>query len=208
METINVRKTKWIITAMLLLSGIFVKAQPVMTVGPKAGVNFSKLTGVTDASWEPGLTAGFFMMYSEWEYFGISTDLLYSKKGSRYFVRPNEGSSSIQRVSLDYIEAPVLANFFLLGQESNIRPKIMVGPSFAYLIKAGQSGHNTTTIYTSDIGAVAGLGFNANIAEHTWFNFDARYTHGLFDIAGRNTNSDVKNQNISVTLGIGFGFGE
>ena len=221
-------------TIMMLccLSAGMLQAQDVanFTAGPRAGVNFAHFTDVDDVDNKTGLVAGVFMLYSFQEHFGISADLLYSMEGSSFksaqLVNGVVTSTNVS-TTLSYLRIPLQANLFLGDMGNTVRPKITLGPTFGFLLgvkneadftydagngnmvssttsNTDKKGYNTT-----DVGAVIGAGANIRLAERMWLNADARYLIGASKVFSDNsiTDKDVKNQNISLSVGIGFGIG-
>lgn len=180
--------------------------EKVWSIGPEVGASLSKYgsdAGTND--FKSGAIGGLFVTYSIKNTFGITTKLLYSQKGASF-------KSSDTKQTLNYVEVPVIARFFL-NKEGAFRPNIFVGPSFGFLTgatnKVGSSERvnidNYDTIYNSfDLGVTGGIGFNFLISTDTYFIIDARYTHGLSDIT--KAAGVVNNNSLGLTAGISFGF--
>lgn len=198
-----------------------------VSIGPKLGVNFSNLSNAEKAKTLTGLTAGGFFIYSIEEHFGVSADLLYSGEGAMYTTVNTEGNKIIStenKLRLNYIRIPLLANIFFGNLGDQLRPKISLGPSFGILagvknsstVSTTESGTTTVVEYKStnkngysgfDLGAIIGAGLNYKLSEQTWLNLDARYTIGtsdIYDVKPQNSDA-VKNNVISVTIGLAFG---
>jgi outer membrane protein W len=118
---------------------------------------------------------------------------------------------------MNYLRIPLKFQYFFGDLGDNVRPKLFIGPSFAFLMGGKtevRSGEVTTTIDSKDtfenfdVGLHIGAGFNYRLAERTWLNFDVAYTHGLLDVAGSKSGSDAQNRLVNVNLGVAFGFGE
>ena len=109
---------------------------------------------------------------------------------------------------LTYLRLPLRGYLFLGKYGDSFRPKFFAGPTIGVLLNAeSKYGDNKTDVKSAfndfDLGLAIGAGFNARIAEATWFNLDACYTHGLLDVA---ENTDGSNRNIGVMAGVLFGF--
>ncbi len=84
------------LTRAIFLSGIFLLscmdtsfAQQRISIGPRIGVNLSDMVGdINHHSMYPGWSVGGFIMYSDINHFGISGDVLFSQKGSKFENRP------------------------------------------------------------------------------------------------------------------------
>lgn len=205
---------KWVFAC--LLSGISLAgySQYTLTIGPRAGANFSTLRGLSHAEMKTCFSGGVFLLYSAREHWGFSADLLYSGKGTRYNAS-SRGTTPVpqeRKISLNYIELPLLVNYFFMDNGDVVRPKVMLGPSVSYLLSGKETGTGSGSAQFNkfDVGLVAGLGLNVQVATRMWINVDARYTHGLVDINKNNTlgTDDVKSRTISVLLGLGIGIAE
>lgn len=180
-------------------------AQSNTSVGLRLGANIANLGGdaETDGA-RIGLGLGGFVTYSASETFGITGELLYSQKGARF---DNQTSGETTQ-KLDYLDIPIYANYFL-NKSGDFRPKLMVGPTFSFLLNSETEDDNGNTteidgLESFDFGALFGIGFHYKVGNGIWLNLDARYTLGLLSITGDNDNS-VTNQNIAFMAGISFG---
>lgn len=174
-------------------------AQETLSIGPVVGINFSKITDVRNAEFNPGFTGGAQLTYSDINNWGVCAAMLYSQEGV------DVGSSGTE---LTYLRIPLKGYWFFRDNEDVFRPKIFAGLSLGLLldsdVKYGNTEVDVQNSYNGfDLGVSVGAGFNARIATGTWFNFDAGYTHGLLDVAD---NFNGKNRNIGVTAGVLFGF--
>jgi len=195
-----------VIFLSLSLSFNSLAQKKVWSVGPEAGVSFSKYgKDAGTNSYKSGAIGGMFLTYSILNTFAVTTKLLYSQKGASF-------ESIDTKQTLNYFEVPVIGRFFL-NKEGAFRPNIFVGPSFGFLTgatnKVGKNDRVDIENYKSvfngfDMGVTAGLGFNFLISNETYFIIDARYTHGLSDITIANGN--VNNNALGLTAGISFGF--
>ncbi len=180
--------------------------QKVWSVGPEAGVSFSKYGKEASTNdFKSGAIGGMFLTYSILNTFAVTTKFLYSQKGASF-------ESVDTKQTLNYFEVPLIGRFFL-NKEGSFRPNIFVGPSFGFLTgatnKVGSNDRvdieNYENIFNGfDLGVTGGMGFNFLISNETYFIIDARYTHGLSDITKANGN--VTNNALGLTAGISFGF--
>lgn len=194
------------ISLLALTSPFNSKAQTkdkVWSIGPEIGVNIAKHgRDLDESNFKPGLLVGGFVTYSIRDTYGFTGKVLFSQKGYEY---------NNYKETLTYVEIPVVARLFF-NREGTFRPNIFAGPSFGFLTGAkGQVGSNDAeqidnydNIYnTFDFGVTGGLGLNFEIAREIRFLIDARYTHGLSDIA--KSSADVNNNAIGITAGLSFG---
>lgn len=196
-------------------------AQQRFSAGPRLGLNLSNYWGNADGmKFKPGIAAGAFLMYSSLNHFGISADVMYSQRGTRF----NNGSLQFtQRVN--YLEIPVLARYFLT-LSGNFRPNLFVGPSLAIKMNAKRvnseynggglilpiDGENSNDFKNLDLGATGGFQLNWGVGNRQRFLIDARYNLGLTDVQTNLPNrwgprSSLQNSTITLTLGYGFGVG-
>lgn len=165
-------------------------------------------------SFKPGIAAGAFLMYSSLNHFGISADVLYSQRGTKY---DNGVIKYTQRVN--YLEVPVVARYFLT-LNGNFRPNIFVGPSLGIKLNAKRvngasevfNGENSNDFRNLDLGATGGFQLNWGTGNRQHFLIDARYNLGLSDVQTNLPNlwgrrSSLQNSTITIALGYAFGVG-
>lgn len=196
-------------TSLLFLSTSY--AQQRFSAGPRLGLNLSNYWGNADGmKFKPGVAAGAFLMYSSLNHFGISADVLYAQRGTRY---EKDGIKFTQRVN--YLEIPVAARYFLT-LAGNFRPNVFIGPSLGIKLNAkrvnGFDGENSNDFNNLDLGAIGGFQLNWGVGNRQRFLIDARYNLGLSgvqtnlpNIWGRRTS--LQNSTVTLTLGYGFGVG-
>lgn len=185
------------------------------SAGPRVGLNLSNYWGNADGmSFKPGIAAGAFLMYSSLNHFGISADVLYSQRGTKY---DNGAIKFTQRVN--YLEVPVVARYFLT-LNGNFRPNIFVGPSLGIKLNAKRvdgssaafNGENSNDFRNLDLGATGGFQLNWGTGNRQHFLIDARYNLGLSDVQTNLPNlwgqrSSLQNSTITIALGYAFGVG-
>ena len=215
--TKSVRVATFLVLSLCLSTGY---AQQRFSAGPRIGLNLSNYWGNADGmKFKPGLAAGAFLMYSSLNHFGISADVLYSQRGTRY----NNGSLKFtQRVN--YLEIPVVARYFLT-LSGNFRPNIFIGPSLAIKLNAKRvngeingvsssvvNADNSNDFKNLDLGATGGFQLNWGTGHRQRFLIDARYNLGLTGVQTALPNvwgprSSLQNSTVTFTLGYGFGVG-
>lgn len=178
-----------------------------LSFGPIVGANFSELHNLANSSSKTGVKLGAFVNYSTEKSFGLGLQVYYNQLGAN--IGNNTG-----KLKLSYIEVPLLATYYLGSsiKQGAIRPKVFIGPHVDFLLDAVDSNGislNTggTTINKVDYGVTVGAGLNYALANQTWLNFDVRYAAGLADVYKTATLSTVRNNNISINLGISFPLG-
>jgi outer membrane protein W len=198
-------------TAGALVSQVQAQSAKVWSIGPEVGVNFSKFgreAGPNDT--KAGVLAGFFLTYSIVDNFGITTKFLLSQRGPQYL--KNSTSGPLIKLTLNYVEVPILARFFL-NKSGKFRPNLFVGPSLNFLmggttkegdLDAVKIPNYTDAFNTFDLGLTGGLGLNFAIADETRILLDARYVYGISDVTKSSENAN--NQTISISAGVQFGF--
>ncbi len=195
------------IVISVMLSASALKAQQkTWSIGPEAGLSFSKYGGDAGTNdFKVGAIGGLFLTYSIQNTFAITGKILYAQKGAAF-------QTNDVKQTLNYIEVPIIGRFFL-NKEGTFRPNIFLGPSFGFLSsvtnKVGSADRVTvddfsSTFNTFDLGVTGGMGFNILISNETYFIIDARYTHGLSDIS--KGPGQVNNTSLGITAGVSFGF--
>ncbi|HYG14901.1 MAG TPA: porin family protein [Bacteroidia bacterium] len=196
----------------LFFSFTISNAQSVWTIGPRAGVNYSWISRIDGAEPKIKFTGGAFVLFSKWEHFGVSADLLYSARGMAYEQTGTDVGLFRNEVNLHFIELPILATYFFNPREHSIRPKLYAGPSVNYLVFGEHIGEHArkASFKELDYALVVGGGFNFKLASKMWLNVDARYTHGFVNMNEYSWVSDknkVFNRSVGLTVGLGFGIG-
>lgn len=178
----------------------------VWSIGPEAGISISKYgMDANENDSKVGAIGGLFITYSIMNSFGITGKFLFYQKGA-------STSATNTEQTLNYVEVPVLARFFL-NKEGSFRPNIFLGPSIGFLTgvsqKVGDNDRERLDSYKDfyngvDFGITGGVGFNLRIQDETYLILDARYTHGLSDLTV--ANGEVNNNSFALTAGVSFGF--
>ena len=131
--------------------------------GVKAGVNISNQTLDDAAKYKAGFTGGIF---------AVSVDVLYSRQGSKI-------ENSDIKLRTDYLNIPVLANFYLTR---GMALKTGVQPGFLLAAKAkeGDVKVDAKNIYkTFDLSIPVGLSYDFKFG----LILDARYNIGVTNLA-------------------------
>ena len=136
------KKAILFIGVMLLSVGIS-SAQTRFSFGPKVGVNLSNFyidaDGIEEADIvgiKPGLLIGAFAEYDFTPAIGVSVDLLYSREGTesnRFDYPSQKGYYYKHKYSLQYLNVPVLVNFYLargLAVKAGIQPSVLLGAKY------------------------------------------------------------------------------
>ncbi|MFN7120077.1 MAG: porin family protein [Saprospiraceae bacterium] len=178
------------------------------SIGPRVGVNFSKVSNTNNADYKSGLVAGLTSTYSITENSGLTFDALYSREGSETESEPQLATE------LDYLRFLLAYDLFFRDLGDRFRPKIYVGPTLGVLLSAEnqiEGAENDVDVKenynTLDVGLALGLGFNLRIGEATWLNVDGRYLPGLTNIIdNKPSGADaIRNQGFQLSLGLAFG---
>ena len=140
--------------------------------GVKAGVNISNQTLDDAAKYKAGFTGGIFADYRTCNWFAVSVDVLYSRQGSKI-------ENSDIKLRTDYLNIPVLANFYLTR---GMALKTGVQPGFLLAAKAkeGDVKVDAKNIYkTFDLSIPVGLSYDFKFG----LILDARYNIGVTNLA-------------------------
>ena len=192
------------IAAMMLLSvGAFAQNEVgQFTLKPMAGVNIATLTKTDDSKLRVGLAAGVEAEYGVAENFSLSLGALYSMQGVK-FTEKGSGATLDVTYKLDYINIPVLANYYLF---KGFAIKAGIQPAFkaSAKVKAELSSGSASVKDSETLDGVKGFALSIPFGlsyEYESFVLDARYNLGVtkaFD-AG-----DSKNSWFMFTLGYKF----
>ncbi len=206
------KKLKIMLVALMAIVALTMnfeaKAQTkVWSIGPEAGVSFSKYgKDASSNNFKPGAIGGLFVTYSIINTFGVTAKFLIHQKGASF--EPND-----TKQTLTYVEIPVIGRYFF-NKEGNVRPNIFLGPSFSFLTgvknKVGTNNPEKIDSFkndynTVDLGVTTGAGCNIRIYNETYLVLDARYTQGISDVS-KSSDNKVNNQSFALTAGVSFGF--
>ena len=172
------------------------------TLKPMAGVNLATLTKTDDSKLRVGLAAGVEAEYGVAENFSLSLGALYSMQGVK-FTEKGSGATLDVTYKLDYINIPVLANYYLF---KGFAIKAGIQPAFkaSAKVKAELSSGSASVKDSETLDGVKGFALSIPFGlsyEYESFVLDARYNLGVtkaFD-AG-----DSKNSWFMFTLGYKF----
>ena len=200
------KKIKLALLFSVLATGPLFAQKDNISIGPMAGVHFSRLHGsLADAGYRTGANVGIFMNYSIREWAGLTINALYSGLGTTV----NTPSKISTR--LDYVHVPVLATFYFgrgLGQGA-IRPKLFAGPHLNVLLGGKVEGvsFDVKSAYKPvDFGLTLRGAVNIGMKRGQWVNLDARYGLGLTDVA-KDPNFRLRHGSFSVDVGYSFPLG-
>lgn len=187
-----------VITGILFLFGATAQAQVLPKFGVKAGLNYSTFNNADGAEYKAGFLGG---VYANINIPGspaaIQPELLYAQYGANA-----EGTDG--KLSVDYIQIPVLAKFGFGAPGVNIRPEVFFGPYAGFTINseledAGFSVDADEVFKNSDFGVVVGAGLQVSK-----LNFELRYTAGLTDVFEDAYADGEKNGAFALAIGINF----
>ena len=192
-----------------------------LTLQPKVGMNISKITG-SNLNSKVGLVAGFEAEYGVAKNFGISLAALYSMQGAKRDLKVNNGTSVDVKFNLDYINIPVLAQYYIVPGLAvkagiqfgfNVRNKVKVGTTVAgYNLKddcsmdefldvaraLGEPIPSDAKFQKFDLSIPVGLSY-----EYEDFVLDARYNIGTSKLIKSDPDSS-KNSVFQLTIGYKF----
>jgi opacity protein-like surface antigen len=209
---------KRIICVLIVVAAISVNAQQ-LSIGPRAGMNFSSMKNLDASSSTSGFTGGATLNYRFLDFLGVGVDALYSAEGAKYVVDFDLGKIKY-KTRLSYLRVPVLLNAYLSKTDAPIKAKIMLGPAIGFLLDAKSeleiSGFSTefdmnkSDFKSTDFGAIAGAGIDFVLKDKMTLNLDGRYYFGATKIFDNDIPllNDVKNNCASVTIGLSFIIGE
>lgn len=170
--TIKVLKIRFLFILMLATNGAFSQNFFGSVV---FGTNLSQIDGDLSAGYKKaGLTGGVKIDYPLKEYLDISTELLYSSRGSRH--KKNDIN-----INLNYIEIPVMISIrdWYIEKDKYDKVKADAGLSYGYLFSASTSKNifeiTPEEFKKHDLSFIIGGGFMFNKS----FGIYARYTRAL-----------------------------
>jgi len=200
---------KKIVLAAIAVVGFGVTgfAQQQVKFGPKAGVNFSNISGYDDAEMLTGFHVGAVAEIKFNEKFSIQPEVVYSAQGAKR-ERNTSFATFEGKQKLDYINVPIMAKYYIVNGFS-----VEAGPQVGFLVKAeedvngtingvsiGDKTDNKDSFNSVDFGVNFGLAYDLPQG----FFVNARYNLGLSDVIKDNADDAVKNNVIQVGVGYKF----
>jgi hypothetical protein len=175
------KRLYYIAFTALILNAVTLQAQ--ITVGAKAGVNVSQLSGLSSSEIQTKAIFGFHgggYVQIRLGKFGIQPEILFSSQGAKL-----EKSNSSDNLKINYINIPVLFKL-------NVKPGLFFesGPQIGIAATAKYGDNDIkNTIKSSDFSWAFGLG-----AEGHSLGIGARYNLGISTL-GNTTTNDIRNLN-------------
>lgn len=185
-----------------VVSDVILDSSYRINLGPKVGVNFSSMSGLSDEfalnpksglGFQGGLAANFHFGRRTPKsdggtgLFGIQIEAMYSQRTIK---------TDVDDLKLSYLEVPVLAQFYVMPELS-----IEIGPTIVGAlssspdeIKSGNVFISTGELKGFDVMLTAGVGYK----HRSGFTASARYNLGMSKLAG---NFDGKVSTVTVSVG-------
>ncbi len=203
--------TLFAIAGLTLFSTFSFAQRGTLSLGFKGGATFNSFSEFALSSADiMGVDAGIFAIYSSDENRALSLDLLYSQAGGLYSIN-NFGSVNSKEVKLNYFKLVPKFNYFFRDFDDEFRPKVNAGFSLGFLTDADDRDSNAELdddFQAIDLGLVLGTGFNYELADAIWLNFDVYYTLGLTDANDTPflfPEREVHNNSLGMSVGLAFG---
>jgi len=181
-------------------------AQQEVKFGPKAGVNFSNISGLDNAEMKTGFHVGAVAEIKFNEKFSIQPEVLYSAQGAKFTYNNSE-----VKWNNDYINIPIMFKYYLVDGFS-----VEAGPQVGFLTKAEQEGTFGGYTGTSDVkdnykSVDFGVNFGLAYDLSSGLFVNARYNLGLSKIGedykiGNITFEAADHKNSVVQVGLGYKF--
>lgn len=196
-------------------------AQKTFTFGPKVGMNFANLHSSDSeenddiSGLKPALVIGGFVEYRAANWFAVSADVLYSRKGALSDITSTVGSYSANvknNIRLSYIDVPIMANFYVtkgLALKTGVQPSFLAGAKVKNEITVNdQTQKNTRDVKdymkSVDFAIPVGISYSFNMG----LMIDLRYNIACSDIIKDKDAADMtgKITNQVATLSVGWKF--
>lgn len=167
------------------------------TIGIKGGLNVDNLSN----SPVLGSNMGVYFAIENGEKYGFGIEAFHAE---RYW---QGAGNSATRVA--YAEVPIRFEYFFLRKYTTIRPKVMIGPSFNFLLE------NDKILFAPgsapakfELAGIIGLGFNKDLTKDGRISmfFDARYMHGFTGILATERQGNLTSYNRTLRFHVGVGF--
>ena len=176
-----------------------------IAIGPKIGIDFSKLRGddADDFELQPGFTGGLFVnLTGPKGILALEPQLMFQQRGAK-----SEGVAVTHRIHVDYLTIPVLFKLRIPIDET-FYPHIYAGPQFSFLVRSKYDAEILDEFQVSkedldfrkgDVGGVFGAGLDVQ-SDRFLFSVQLQYGLGALSI-----DEDFEFKNSSFTILTGFG---
>lgn len=208
---------KALVLAGLLLAGSTLQSKAqYISIGPVGSFGHSWVSNMTGtAQFKASPTLGLGLVYSKDNHWGWGAELNVSHEGYRM-----DNGLNTMAVNPVYLRLPLRVYYFFGKYDSNVRPKIYLGPTFgfkvdevAYMNGSRMSNTDVMTVYSMnndmfnsfDVGLNTGAGVNVRLMKATWLNMDLGYNLGFLDAVDDAAGNYNMNQNLRVNVGLLFG---
>ena len=168
-----------------------------LSLGPKLGYNLSNVN-LTEAKVLTGLAWGLSTDYWLNGASTISIDIMKSEEGYKLPLATAEYS---------YLQIPVMYQTFFGIASELFQPKLELGFSPAFLLKAKVNGVDFKDQQSkAALNLVGGIGTLVNLSRRIYLDIDMRAFLGLTGIELRGTNPEpIKNRTLQLSLGLKYG---
>lgn len=192
------------VVALVAFASTKAVAQQQVKFGPKAGVNFSNISGLDNAETKTGFHVGAVAEIKFNEKFSIQPEVVYSAQGAKFTGSYPLIGNVEAKFNYDYINIPILAKYYFVDGFS-----VEAGPQIGFLVKAEDKVTNGSTEVTNDVknnlnSTSFGLGFGLAYDLPMGVFINGRYNLGLSDIVKNNNNNAQKNSVIQIGIGYKF----
>ena len=206
---------KILFTTVAIMAFGLMNAQEVK-YGAKVGLNLSNVTGdIEDTKNKTGLLIGGYAEIKVTDKFSVQPEISYSAQGTKAEDSYSDmyGSITIDLTQkLNYLNVPVMAKYYV-----DKKFYVEAGPQIGFLLSAEQKAvakgiyygetinetekvDNKSSLNSTDFGINIGLGFNFTDK----IGANLRYTSGLSDIDKEDSNSEIYNSNIGISISCNF----
>ena len=200
------KKILIIVISLFIVSTGFAQIKG-FTLGPKIGVNFSKISDNVDGlkeSMKPGFEIGAFVRIGQKLY--IQPEAMFKTKGGKFDVDGTNASDVSYKVKLQTVDVPLMVGVRLLNLKV-VNVRLMLGPVASFVLnKDIDSDDNSNTVFDKSDFKDMNWGFQGGAGIDVLFlTLDLRYELGLNnmydgkDISGKSI--DFKNNLWTATLG-------
>ncbi len=187
-----------VVTGLVLLFSATAQAQVLPKFGVKAGLNYSTFSNLDGTDYKAGFIGGVYAKFNiPASPAAIQPEILYAQYGAK-----DEASDA--KLSVDYIQIPVLAKFGFGAPGVPVKPEVFFGPYAGFNVNSEIEDSNISVdaddfFKNTDFGVVVGAG-----VQLSKLNFEFRYTAGLTDVFEDQYSDGEKNGAFSLAVGINF----
>lgn len=181
-----------------------------IAIGGKLGFTASSFRGddAVNLKVRNGVVGGAFLNAGFLKFLAIQPEVIFRQSGATYTY---DALGVDSKIKVNYLSVPVVFKAGIPIDET-FYPHILIGPQYSFALSRtysvgnndGQVEFEDADINKNDVGGFFGVGLDIRSKRLFW-TIDFRYGMGAIQVSDNdNANLDLKNQDFTISTGVGF----